>query len=116
MGDDPALALYASHAASCVILGAIVAFVIACCVRSRRLRVIVGTLLLFIGVFCGILSFVAALLITTLGVGILIVASQTPPRAFWETQRKIEQSGSTPLASPTASLRSDVPSPDIRRE
>ena len=56
----------------------IVAFVIACRVRSRVVRGIAGVLLLATAVLCGGLSVVAILLLATLGVSALVLAMKTP--------------------------------------
>ena len=67
---------------------AIVACMIACCVRDRGLRVFVGILLLVIGAACGILSAVWALFFAILGVALLVLAGKTQsPRAFRQNRR-----------------------------
>jgi hypothetical protein len=77
MGDSDII-LHLSVAAVLVIVGAVIAFVIAWRVRKKSVRITLAVLLLAVAAFCGILSLVAALLVAALGVGCLILAGMTP--------------------------------------
>lgn len=91
MGDSD-LVVYLSIAALIVVLGAVVAFVIAWRVRKRAFRVIVGVMLLAAAALCVILSFGASLVVAALGVGSLVLAVRSPPqgRAWPEMSRETE--------------------------
>ena len=74
MGDSDLLRVL-NIAALLLVIGAVVAFVIAWRARSRALRVAVGLILLAVAAFGAILSFLAALLIAGLGVASLVLAT-----------------------------------------
>ena len=96
MGDSDII-LYLSVAALLVVVGAVVAFVIAWRVRKRSVRVTVGVILLAVAALCGILSFLAALLVAALGVAALAMAAKRPQRSPTETQgRPNKPSEATP--------------------
>jgi hypothetical protein len=90
MGDSD-ITLYLSVMALLVMIGAIVAFVIAWRVRKRAVRVAVGVILLAVAAVCGILSLLAALIVAAPGVGALVLASKTPQSASMQTQGETEQ-------------------------
>ena len=71
-----------------IIISAIVAFIFACCVRKRIVRVLVGVYLLAIAAFCIILSAMAALLVAVLGVIALILATKKSQDNQSETKKK----------------------------
>lgn len=89
MGDSD-FTFYASLVALLVTVGAIVAFIIAWRVRRRSVRVAVGILLLLTAAVGGILSLLASLLIATLGVVSLVMATRTPQCTASETQEETE--------------------------
>lgn len=60
------------------VVGAIVAFLIAWCVRKRSVRFLVGVILLAGAAACNLFSVLAALLVTILGATALILAIKTP--------------------------------------
>ena len=80
MGDSDTVQ-YGVLLAMILVPGSIAAFMLACCVRDRGLRVAFGILLLVAGAFCGIASAVWALFFATLGVAVLFLASKTVQRA-----------------------------------
>jgi hypothetical protein len=90
MGDSD-ITLYLSVVALLVVVGAIIAFVIALRVRQKAVPVGVGVILLAVAAVCAILSFLAALLVAALGVSALILASKTPRGASLETQRTTDE-------------------------
>jgi hypothetical protein len=91
MGDSD-IVQYLSAAALILVLGAVVAFVIAWRVRTRAVRVIVGVMLLVVAALCAIFSFLASLVVAALGVASLILAVRAPTRgrAWPETPREAE--------------------------
>jgi hypothetical protein len=77
MGDSD-IVLYLSVAALIVVVGAVVVFVVACRVRKRAVRVIVGFMLLAVAALCASLSLLASLVVAALGVGSLVLAAKSP--------------------------------------
>ena len=77
MGDSD-ITLYLSLLALLLVAGAILAFVVACRVRRRAVRVGAGIVLLALAAVCTILSLLATLLVAGLGISALILASKTP--------------------------------------
>lgn len=77
MGDSD-IAFYLSVAALLVVVGAIIAFVVAIRVRQRAVRVSVGVILLAGASLCAIISILAALIVAAMGVSALILAAKTP--------------------------------------
>ena len=78
MGDSD-ITLYLSGLALYVMLGAIVAFIIAWRVQKKIVRTAIGGALLVTSVFCIFLSLSAALIVASLGIVVLILARKTPP-------------------------------------
>ena len=87
MGDSD-ITLYLSVVALAVMVGAIVAFVIAWRVHRRAVRVSVGVIQLAVATVCGILSVLAALIVAALGVAALALATRTPGSTSSETQQE----------------------------
>ena len=87
MGDSD-ITLYLSAAALVIVTGAVAAFVIAWRVRKRVVRVTVGVILLAATPLCGILSFLASLLVAALGVVVLTMAAKTSQRSPTETHAR----------------------------
>ena len=85
MGDSD-IALYFSVAVLLVVVGAIIAFLIACRSRQRAVRIGVGVILLAVAAVCAILSLLAAMLVAALGVLALVLASKTPQGKSAETE------------------------------
>ncbi|UCG50501.1 MAG: hypothetical protein JSW58_09825 [Candidatus Latescibacterota bacterium] len=85
MGDSD-IALYIAVLALIVILGAVIAFVIAWRVRKRTVRVTVGVLLLAVAAVCGVLSLLGGVLVAALGVAALVLAAKTPQRTSSKIQ------------------------------
>ena len=83
MGDSD-ITLSLSVVALLVVVGALIAFVVALRVRERTVRVGVGVILLAVAAVCAILSIQAALLVAALGVSALILASNTPRGRRWK--------------------------------
>jgi hypothetical protein len=83
MGDSD-ITLYLSVVALLVVVGAIIAFVVALRVRQRAVRFGVGVILLVVAAVCAILSILATLLVAALGVYALILASKTPRGRRWK--------------------------------
>jgi hypothetical protein len=84
MGDSN-ITLYLSVVALLVVVGAIIAFIVALRVRQRSVRFGVGVILLAVAAMCAILSILATLLIAALGVFALILASKTPRVRCWKS-------------------------------
>jgi hypothetical protein len=76
MGDSD-FALYLSVVAILVMVGSVIAFIIAWRVRKRPVRIVVGVLLLAVAALCAILSFLATLIVAALGVASLVLAGRT---------------------------------------
>ena len=89
MGDSDITA-YLSVLAFLVVVGAIIAFAVALRVRRKTFRAAVGILLLAVAALSSILSMLATLLVASLGVAALVLASRTPQRASLETQCETE--------------------------
>ncbi|MBI5583098.1 MAG: hypothetical protein HY892_04685 [Deltaproteobacteria bacterium] len=77
MGDS-GIAFQLSLLAALLVGTGVVAFVAACLVRSRAVRVVAGVFLLAIAAFSGILSTMGAALLGVLGVLALALAVKTP--------------------------------------
>jgi hypothetical protein len=77
MGDSD-IAVQLSILTLLLVVTAIVAFVIACRVRNRVVRVLVGALLIAIAATCGLFSTMAGLLVAALGVTALVMATKIP--------------------------------------
>ena len=103
-----------------LIFTAIVAFVAACRVRNRVVRVLVGIFLLATAAACSLFSAIAVLLVVALGFIALVLGIKTPKgnRPITETSRMRNEeterrSGDTPTRS--ASLSLDV-SPSLHKK
>jgi len=83
MGDS-AITPYLSVVALLVVVVAMIAFVVALRVRQRTVRVGVGVILIAVAAVCAILSILAGLLVASLGVYALILASNTPRGRRWK--------------------------------
>ena len=90
MGDSD-IRLYFLVASLIVVVGAVIAFVIACRSRRRVVRIGVGIVLLAVATVCTIISLLGALLVAAMGVSALVLASRTPQVASSETQEAPEQ-------------------------
>lgn len=77
MGDSD-FGFYLFFAALLVMVGAIVAFIIAWRSRQRAVRVAVGVILLATAAVSAVLSLLEAFLVAALGVSALVLASKTP--------------------------------------
>jgi len=75
MGDS-GIVTTISVLALLLVIAAVAAFVVAWRVRSRKLRAIVGILLLASALVCGIFSALAAMSVATLGFGALVLAAR----------------------------------------
>lgn len=90
MGDSD-IALYFFVAALLIMVGAIIAFVIACRSRQRAVRVGVGVILLAVAAVSAVLSLLGAFIIAALGVSALVLASKTPQGKSAEVEGPTDQ-------------------------
>ncbi|MGD8699714.1 MAG: hypothetical protein PVJ43_10515 [Gemmatimonadales bacterium] len=90
MGDSD-FGFYLFVAALLVMVGAIVAFVIAWRSRQRAVRVAVGVILLAVAAVCPVLSVLVAFLVGALGVSALVLASKAPQTKSLEVDGPTDQ-------------------------
>lgn len=81
MGDSD-ITMYLNLLSLAIVVGAMIAFLVAWRLRSRIQRIIIGVLLLAMGIFSVSLSLLAALFVAGLGMAALVLGSATEKQAM----------------------------------